>query len=107
MEKPAPNLSAELQSAIKQALENATLPPNAPSISQLQRSSVAGLLPAMMPNMMNNATALQLQQMLQQNLPMMLPQQTVSPPVPTKKKAGPGRPKGSGSQAVVAGKQQS
>lgn len=102
-QKPIPLLKPELHSAIKQAVESASLPP-LQQIGQIQGPGVGNLLPTILPNVMNNAAALQLQQILQQNLPMMIPQQqNIHPIAPAKKKAGPGRPKGSGSQLSLAG----
>lgn len=68
---------------------------------------MSGFMPGVSQNLMNNATALQLQSILQQNLPVFMPQQqqNISPPQPTKKKVGPGRPKGSSSalNTTIAG----
>ena len=104
MQEPVPSLSADLYSAIMNSLEKATVPANLPINSLQGTSAISGLLPGVTQNLMNNAAALQIQSMIQQNLPMFMQQQqpNISPPQPTKKKAGPGRPKGSSSALNAA-----
>jgi hypothetical protein len=96
-----PFLNADLHSQIKNTLNSTAIPStSAGSVMQPSLGTAASYLSSLMP-VTNNAVALQqLQTMIQlqqQNLPAIVQQQNIPQPPPTKKKAGPGRPKGSGS----------